>query len=59
MQAYKSIALSRDFQKTMSEFGTQIPRNPLCTFHFSSFYFNLFFFDTGKAQRILLVGVIT
>lgn len=49
MQEHKSIALSWDFQKSLLEFGTQIPRNPLYTFHFSFFSFNLFFLDMGKA----------
>lgn len=59
MQEYKSIALSWDFQKSLLEFGSQIPRNPLYTFHFSFFSFNLFFFDMGKAGCVLLVCVIT
>jgi len=59
MQEHKSIALSRDFQDSLLEFGTQIPSNPLYTFHFSFFPLNLFFLDMGEARCILLGCIIT
>lgn len=48
MQEHRSIALSWDFQKSLLEFGTQILQNPLYTFHFFFFPFNLLFLDMGK-----------
>lgn len=54
----KSIALSWDFQESPLEFGTQIPSNPLYSFHFS-FFSHLFFLDMGKACYILLGCIIT